>query len=156
MTLSKTTCALALLAATSGAAAADTRVYRCDDGTRITYSDVPCSNARVLSIDGGAAASDARERLRRDQDALDAGAAARRDALAREAAMARLQAPPVVVDTPPAAPAADYPYYDFTYPPLGTLRNGERRRDDVRERRRERREADSVITVPQPTPLRRR
>jgi len=138
-------------------AQAETRVYRCDEGGRVTYSDYPCANARTLNIDAGAAAPDARERLRRDQDALDQRAAARRDAVARDEAMARMQArgpEPAPSEAPP-----DYnPTYDFAYPPLGALADGAGRdrvrhhdgRDGDRERERKRR----VITQPPPTPLR--
>ena len=135
---------------------AETRVYRCDDGGRVTYSDFPCANARALSIEAGTAAPDARERLRRDQEALDQRAAARRDALAREEAIARMEmaraSEPAASATPP-----DYePVYDFAYPPLGAYRNGAgrdrvRHRDGARDREPEKRR---VITQPPPTPLR--
>jgi len=135
-----------------GPAGAETRVYRCEDAGRVTYSDVPCPNARTLSIDAGAAAPDARERLRAAQDALDAGAAARLDALARDAALARMQGPNVVEPPPAPGPTGDDAVYDFAYAPYGVYGNA-RRRDGVKDREREKRRA-SVITQPLPTPLR--
>ena len=148
---------VAISASLSALAHAETRVYRCEDNGRVTYSDFPCANARALSIDAGAAAPDARERLRRDQDQLDQRANARRDALARDEAMARMQtarAPEAPSEAPP-----DYnPVYDFAYPPLGAyagngigrdrVRHHDDRRDGEREKKRR------VITQPPPTPLR--
>lgn len=137
-------------------ARAETRVYRCDDAGHVTYSDFPCANGRTLSIEAGAPAPDARERLRRSQDALDQRAAARRDALAREEALARME----MVRAPEPAPSGtppDYePVYDFAYPPLGAYgvgagRDRVRHRDGAREREPEKRR---VITQPPPTPLR--
>jgi hypothetical protein len=157
MTRSSAAALLSLLAL-APLAHADTRVYRCEDAGRVTYSDFPCANARALSIDAGAAAPDARERLRRDQDALDQRAAARRDALAREETL-RMQ----VARAPepgPSEPPPDYnPVYDFAYPPLGTFagapgRDHVRHRDDRRDREREKKRR--VITQPPPTPLRGR
>jgi hypothetical protein len=138
----------------------ETRVYRCEDAGRVTYADFPCTNARAVTVDGGTAAPDARERLKRNQDELDQRAAARRDAVARDAALAHMQVGPPVSDAPaPEAPAYD-PVYDFAYAPLGTLndrtRGATRRphvahRDDEEVRNKRRR---SVITQPPPTPLR--
>jgi len=147
----------AMLLPAASSTQAETRVFRCEDQGRVTYSDVECPRAKMLTLDGGAPAPDARERLRRDQDALDAGAAARRDVLAREAALARMQRADGG-DVPPARPAADQTVYDFAYGPAGTLRNDARRRagrerERDRERDRVRRHA-SVIPQPPPTPLR--
>jgi hypothetical protein len=108
----------------------------------------------MLSIDAGAAAPDARDRLRRDQEALDQRAAARRDARAREDAMGRIE----MARAPEAAPPTDAaPYdqvYDFAYSPLGALRGDHvRHHDDGRDRERDKRRK-SVITQPLPTPLR--
>ena len=133
---------------------AETRVYRCEDAGHVTYSDYPCANARALSVDGGAAAPDARERLRRDQDALDQRAAARRDAVARDEALARMQT--TRAPEPASAPPDYEPVYDFAYAPLGAYGSAVRR-DRVRHRndgRDEPREKRRVITEPPPTPLR--
>jgi len=135
----------------AGLAQAETRVYRCEDAGRVTYADFPCANARAVAVDGGAAAPDARERLRRNQDELDQRAAARRDALAREAAMARLQSPSPPIDVAPPVSSGYDPVYDFAYPPLGVRGDHVAHRDDDRTREKRRR---SVITQPPPTRLR--
>ena len=136
-----------------GPAGAETRVYRCEEAGRVTYSDVPCPNAHMLNIDAGAAAPDARERLRRDQEALDQRAAARRDARARDDAMARMEMARAPETAPPTDAAPYDQVYDFAYPPLGALRGDRVRHHDGRDRERDKR-AKSVITQPLPTPLR--
>ena len=152
MTASHLRWALVLGATLAAAAHADTRVYRCDDAGAVTYSDLPCANARVVAIQAGAPAADAVDRLRRDQDRLDAGAQARREALARAAALARIQG--VTVDAPSGS-NGDEAVYAYAYSPFGTLRTGARRHDAARDRDSERkRRRPSVITQPPPTPLR--
>src|SRR4051794_2487632 len=94
--------------------AAATAVNRCVQDGQVVYTDQACPGARVVELQPGAAVPDARERLRRDQDALDAGAAARRAALAHEAALARMQGASAP-DTPPTAQVADDAVYDFAY-----------------------------------------
>jgi hypothetical protein len=144
--------ALALVA--SGACAADTRVYRCKESTgAMSYSDAPCSNATIVDVDGGAAAPDARERLRGDQQALDARAAQRREALAREEAIDRMNAArtPPPPEPPPAIEYA-YPAYGYAAP---RARRAARDRDHRDDRQRHQRDRHIVVKPsPHPSPLR--
>jgi hypothetical protein len=145
-------CAAAMAPALADAAG--TRVYRCQDGARVTYSDQPCANARVLDVDGGAAAPDAAERLRRDQQALDTRAAQLREMRARDEAMARMnvvQAAPPPPDDGSQAYYADYPGYGYGVwdptKPRGQERRQERR-DDRRNERDQRRQNHIVVRPP--------
>jgi hypothetical protein len=124
-------CALA-----SAAVAAETRVYRCEEAGRVTYTDVPCANARPVQINAGSAAPDATERLRRDQQALDARAAQLRDIRARDETMERMNAPR---PAPPDQPAADPTYYADYYPGSG-YGAWNPQKDQARDRRQDRRD----------------
>ena len=152
MRLHTLSCVLLLAALASAAASAETRVYRCEERGQVTYTDVPCPKAQVLSLDGGSAAPDARERLRRDQDALDARAAQRRDTLAREEAIDRMEAQRARERAEVQAAAA--PSGDYTYPAYGAwpwdVQPGRPNRDDRERERRRRDRSRSVITVPPP------
>jgi len=149
---------LALLAST--AAAAQTRVYRCEETGKVTYSDFPCPGAREMTVNAGAAAPDARERLKRDQDALDLRAAQRRDALAREEALDRAEAERAraLAAMQPQQPQGDYYYPAYDAWPWQAQRtsrrdaerDGDHERDRERDRRKNRR---SVIPVPTPPHL---
>jgi hypothetical protein len=75
---------LALAGVVSLAASASTRVYRCTEAGRVIYTDVPCKDAAVVDLPADRAAPDAVERLRRDQQMLDAAAAERRSRVAQE------------------------------------------------------------------------
>jgi hypothetical protein len=149
--------ACAVATAPLPADAAGTRVYRCDDGGRVSYSDQPCGNARVLDIDGGAPAPDAAERLRRDQQALDARAAQLREIRAREEAMARMnvaQSAPPAAEEPQSTYYADYPGYGYgVWDP--TKPRGQERRQDRRDERRNDRDArrqSHIVVKPPPHP----
>src|SRR4051812_20419642 len=149
-------CGCLAAALATGDAVAQTRVYRCEVGTAVTYTDVPCPNARELTVEPGKAAPDARERLARNQQALDVRAAQRRDALARQQEIDRMEAMRVreaannnnAGDAMYGAPG-DYAYPAYAPLPLDRARdrarNGERRRD-------QRNSKPSFIPVPQPQP----
>jgi hypothetical protein len=151
---------LLLAALASAAASAETRVYRCEERGQVTYTDVPCPKAQVLSLDSGSAAPDARERLRRDQEALDVRAAQRRDALAdalaREDAIDRAEAErarTLAAMQPSEAPQSDYYYPAYDAWPWQAQRTSRRDfdRDRDRDRDRERRK-DRRSFLPVPTP----
>jgi hypothetical protein len=146
-------CACVAAALSMTAHAAGTRVYRCQDAGRVTYSDQPCANGRVVEVDGGAAAPDATERLRRDQQALDARATQLRDIRAREEAVQRMA--PAQMPPPEEPPSAPY-YYDapgYGYGVWNPRQDQARdrrqdRRDDRRDDRDRRRERHIVVTPP--------
>jgi hypothetical protein len=151
-TLRRSAFALLFAGLAAAAASAETRVYRCEEGGQVTYADFPCPGAQALSVNAGNAAPDARERLKRDQDALDARAAQRRDALARQEAFDRMEALRARAEAQAAAPAPDdytYPAYGYGVWPVEVQRDRARRDERERERRRRDR-SRSVITVPPP------
>jgi hypothetical protein len=146
-------CVLGIFA--GAAAVAQPPIYRCEDRGKVTYADFPCAGAQEVAVDGGKAAPDARERLKRDQDALDVRAAQRRDALARQEAIERADAERAraYAEMQPAPqPQADYYYPGYDVWPWQAQRTARRDfdRDRDRERRRDRR---SVIQVPPPPHL---
>jgi hypothetical protein len=141
----------------SAAAVAQPRIYRCEAQGKVTYADFPCAGAQEVAVDAGKAAPDARERLKRDQDALDVRAAQRRDALARQEAVERAEAERAraLADLqPPQQPQGDYYYPGYEPWPWQVQRDPrrdfDRNRDRDRERRRDRR---SVIPVSPPPHL---
>ena len=143
-----------VLAVFASAAVAQPRIYRCEDGGKVTYADFPCTGAQEVAVNTGQAAPDARERLKRDQDALDVRAAQRRDALARQEAIERMEAQRAAAfsEAPPAAEAPpDYYYPGYLTPlPRHAARSA---RDAERERQRRREQRRSVIRVPPPPHL---
>jgi hypothetical protein len=147
-------CACAVALAPTVVDAAGTRVYRCEQGARVTYSDQECANARVVDVDGGAAAPDAAERLRRDQQALDDRAAQLRELRARDEAIARMNvaqaAPPA--DEPAPTYYADNPGYGYGVWDPTKPRGQDRRRDRRDDRRddRDRRRQDHIVVKPPP------
>src|SRR5947208_6334418 len=146
-------CGCLAVALTIGATSADTRVYRCEVGSAVTYTDVPCPNARELTVEGGKAAPDARERLARNQQALDVRAAQRRDALAREAELERMEALRVreaaATNVPDAGYGAPGDYAYPAYAPLPLDRARARPRNG-QHRRGQRNDKPSFIPAPQP------
>jgi hypothetical protein len=116
--------ALAALAALAVGldASASTRVYRCTDAGRVVYTDVPCKDAAIVDLPADRAAPDATERLRRDQQMLDAAAAERRTRVAQEdaaraAQRAQSQAArdAMLAEQAPVDMATPYGVYDGLY-----------------------------------------
>jgi hypothetical protein len=149
-----------LACALAAPVAAALTVNRCVVDGAVLYTDQPCAKATPVDVDAGSSAPDATERLRRDQQALDQRAAARRDSLAREAALARMEAARAP-ELPPAGPSNgdDANVYDFAWSPLPVARDALARRQDRRDDRRNpgderERRRGRVITQPPPTPLR--
>lgn len=114
--------ALLTLAVALSIDASATRVYRCSDAGRVSYSDVPCKDAAIVDLPNDRAAPDAAERLRRDQQMLDATAAERRarmaqDDAARAAQRAQSQAAreAMLAEQAPSDMATPYGVYDGIY-----------------------------------------
>jgi hypothetical protein len=141
------------LASVAAPALADATVYRCTVDGQVLYTDHPCTGAERLDVKSGAAAPDARERLQRDQDALDRRAAERRAAQARETALQRMldeRARSAAVPPDYAPPDTAYPAYAYGAPwPVVEPRR-------LRAREPERRRLRSVVPVPPPVPERLR
>jgi len=139
----------------SAAAVAQPRVYRCEDQGKVTYADFPCAGAQEVAVNAGKAAPDARERLKRDQDALDVRSAQRRDALARQEAVDRAEAERAraYAEAQPAQqPQGDYYYPGYEPWPWQAERDPRRDFDRNRDRER-RRDRRSVIPVSPPPHL---
>jgi hypothetical protein len=155
---------LIVLAGATLAAPAPVTVFRCVEAGKVLYTDAPCADGGPVDIEVGAPARDARERLQRDQQALDQGARQWREAQVRDEAMRRAAAADERArrDMADAAAgggsyAADYAGYGYFYDGLHAHDRRANRREhprDVRHRLRMQR----VVPVPPPVPetLRRR
>ena len=137
---------LLLGAATAAPALGGVSVNRCVVRGEVLYTDQPCPGARVLAIDAGAAATDAAQRLQRDQQRLDEGAARRYQTLAQDEArrraederLASLEAQAAAQSAAQAAESGyDYGYgYAFGFAPRVTPHGPARHHAERRKERR--------------------
>ena len=153
---------VALVAAAVADAASATQVYRCTTAGQVLYTDAPCRDATVVDLPADRAAPDATERLRRDQQMLDAGSMERRARLAQEQAErdARRAQSAAARDALAANDSANAPVYDG-YAGYGWVDGGasssrnRRRADGGRRDVHEPPGRMPVRPVPTPLPVRR-
>jgi len=158
MSIFRICCCAAFAPLLSIASAAESTVYRCQQGSGVVlYSDLPCEGGAIIDIHPGTADPNARERLARAQAELDRAAvdrrarelfeAARRDELRREADASAQNAPP-----PSGGPPDSYgSAYDF-YTPYALperVRNDRHRTASVKLRDHEKR-VPQVVRIPHP------